>query len=394
MILTRKLKKKIKRIIYDFYEIIKILFFHLCTLFPINKKLIVFESQRGLSYSCNPKYIYEELLKYDNSYQCVWSFQDINTQIIGPAIKVNRFSPIYYYYLARAKFWIQNGEFGKKIKRRNGTIYINTQHGTPLKKMGIDIPYFNDKKGTFEKTSKWDYLISPNKYTMEIFKRAYRYSGAFLETGYPRNDIFYTNNKLDMISSIKRKLQIPLDKKVALYAPTWRDYERKRIAGKDQNKGFDPNLNYNLLYDKLSNEYVIILRFHHLTYNKVETDRFDGFIFDFSKSKYDIQELCLISDVLITDYSSIMFDYANLKRPMLFYTYDIDDYENSIRGFYLDFPKMAPGPLLYNTEELLYAILNIDTVKEEYREKEKSFFNQFCYLEDGNAAKRIVEKFF
>lgn len=383
----------LRRLIFELPELIKIFIYYIYTFFPINKNLIVFESNRGLSYSCNPKYIYEELFNYNRNYKCVWSFQNTDSKINGNAIKVKRFSIKYYYYLATAKYWIQNGEFGKKIKRRKGTIYINTQHGTPLKKMGVDIPYLSHKKKMFDKSRKWDYLISPNAYTTQIMRRAYNFSGEVLETGYPRNDLFYQKNNPESILALKKSLGLPLDKRLILYAPTYRD--SSIIANPHSRRvGFDFKIDLDLFHEKLSKEYVFILRLHHLIAQEIDTEKYNGFILNFSGANYNIQELLLISDILITDYSSVMFDYANLKRPMLFYTYDIDEYQNDIRGFYLDFPKIAPGPLLSDNVELLHAIMNIDRVKKDFDEKLVKFSNRFCRLEDGNAAKRIIERLF
>ena len=246
------------------YDIIKLLCYRFFTLLPAKKSLIVFESSRGLSYSCNPKYIYEGLLEYNKRYTCVWSFQNITTETKGAPIKVKRFSLKYYYYLARARYWIHNGEFGKKIRRRKGTIYINTQHGTPLKKMGIDIINNNINKKSYSKSRKWDYLISPNAYTTKIFRRAYIYNGEILEIGYPRNDIFYTKNNKATIQSIKEKLKISNEKKIILYAPTYRDYEsNKKIKPKD-NSWDELKLNLELLFQEFSDECIVIIRSHHL----------------------------------------------------------------------------------------------------------------------------------
>jgi len=119
----------------------------------------------------------------------------------------------------------------------------------------------------------------------------------------------------------------------------------------------------------------------------------DGFAYNVSKYD-DISELYLISDICITDYSSVFFDYANLRRPVLFYTYDIEKYKNQLRGFYIDMNTEVPGPLLYTSEEVVDAIKNIETVNEQYKERYKQFYNRFCHLDDGNASKKIVEKVF
>ena len=118
---------------------------------------------------------------------------------------------------------------------------------------------------------------------------------------------------------------------------------------------------------------------------------YKGFAFDYS-SYDDIAELYLISDILITDYSSVFFDFANLKRPILFYPYDLEEYNRIDRGFYIDIYNDLPGPLLFTTEEIIDSVKNIDKVKEEYCEIYEGFYEEFCNFEDGTASKRIVEK--
>lgn len=385
--------KKIINGIELFLDIIKLIIYRCFSILPIQEKLIVFESHRGLSYSCNPKYIYEAIVGYSNRYLCVWSFQDVKTKTKDSPVKVKRFSLRYYYYLARASCWIQNGEFGKKIRRRKGTIYINTQHGTPLKKMGIDIPNVKILKRKYDKTKKWDFLISPNEYASKIFRRAYLYKGEILEIGYPRNDIFYKKNNKKDIELIKEKLKIPLNKKVILYAPTYRDNESIDVVKPKENVWDELKIDLKLLYKKLANDYVLIIRAHHLKTKKFKIEYMSEIAIDFTDPEYDIQELCLISDILITDYSSVIFDYAHLKKPMLFFTYDLNEYKNKIRGMYLDFEEIAPGPLLYTNNELIDAIININEISKEYERKVKQFYDKYCYINDGNASGRIIEKF-
>lgn len=388
------MKKTLKKFKLLLVDIIKLFFYRLFTFLPINNNLIIFESSRGLSYSCNPKYIYEGLLELNRPFTYIWSFQNVDTKTKGMPIKVRRFSLKYYYYLSKAKYWVQNGEFGKKIKKRKSTIYINTQHGTPLKKMGIDIPHFNLNKKSYDKTKKWDYLISPNSYTSQIFQRAYMYKGKIMEIGYPRNDILYSKNTPSSIQMIKAKFNIPEDKKIILYAPTYRDYESNKYIKQKDDTWKELKLDLNRLSKELSYEYILIIRAHHLTSRAFITGKFQNFIYDFSGAAYDIQELYLISDILITDYSSVMFDFANLNRPIIFFTYDLEEYSEYIRGMYFDIREAAPGPLVFNNKELLNALKNIDRIKDEYKLKSKLFYDKFCYIDDGYATKRLIETFF
>ena len=231
-----------------------------------------------------------------------------------------------------------------------------------------------------------NYLISPNEFTTEKLRSSFAYEGEVLEYGYPRNDILY-NYTDEMVDKIKSDLNLPKDKKVILYAPTWRDDESYDI-GKVR---FNLKLDLDNLKESLSDEYIVLIRTHYFIANNLDLSRFEGFVFDVSKYE-DIAELYLISDILITDYSSVFFDFANLKRPILFYTYDLDKYSNMLRGFYMDIHTEVPGPLLYTTDEVVDAIKNIDSVNMKYHDRYEEFYKRFCSIDDGNASKRIVEK--
>ena len=203
-----------------------------------------------------------------------------------------------------------------------------------------------------------------------------------LETGYPRNDIMHWDNKEEIAGQLRDKLGVPKDKKTVLYAPTWRDDE---YYVKGQYK-FSLKLDLKLMQEKLGDEYVVLLRTHYFIADAVDLTEFEGFAFNFSDYD-DISELYLISDYLITDYSSVFFDYANLKRPMLFFTYDLEKYRDILRGFYIDIEEELPGPLLFTTEEIIEALKNIDEIEEEYREKYKVFYENIVH---GKMDKHLV----
>jgi CDP-glycerol glycerophosphotransferase (TagB/SpsB family)/SAM-dependent methyltransferase len=358
-------------------------------LLPIKKNDVFFESHRGLSYSDNPKAICEALLRRQQGIRCIWSLQDPRLKVPEDVIVVKRFSRKYYYHLARSRVLVHNAEFAQKLPIRKKQIYINTQHGTPLKLMGTDIIHkSNIDIETYSKNTRWSWLISPNRYTTEIFKRVYLYDGPVLEVGYPRNDIFYQRSSSEDVMAIRNELGLPLDRKIILYAPTWRDIGIKRT-----DRTFKLHLELDELYESLGDTHVIILRLHHLILSILKIDQqYQGFVYEFSAPEYDIQELMLVSDILITDYSSVMFDFCNTQKPIIFYTYDLDEYSSQIRGTYFDLPAHAPGPLVRTSAELLNAIRNIDLIFPEYSEKRRAFYDKFCSLENGNASDTIVEQ--
>lgn len=395
--LWNNMEKKIKKMLLKLY---KRLFSLLGIILPKNNNLIVFESFLGKQYSDNPRAIYEYLKEHYPHYKMYWSverkslykFENLDVKYM------RRFSLKWMYVMNRAKYWVSNSRLPLWIPKPKNTIYLQTWHGTPLKRLAADIeevhmPGTNTekyKRNFLNEVKKWDYLVSPNPYSTEIFKRAFQFDKVLIESGYPRNDYIVKNKNNEFeIKKIKEKNNLPLDKKIILYAPTWRD---NQFYGKGRYK-FEIPLDLNLLQKELKDEYIIILRMHYLIAENLDLSKYDGFAYDFS-SYEDIRELYLIADLLVTDYSSVFFDYAILKRPMLFYVYDIEEYRDRLRGFYFDFEKEAPGPLLYTTDKLIETIKNIDGIFKEYRKKIEDFHQQFCNLEDGKASQRVVEKVF
>ena len=360
---------------------------------PIKKDTIFLESFLGKSYSDSPKYIYEYMIENNMDYKYVWSTQE-EKDIPGNHIQVKRFSLRYFYYLARAKYWISNSRLPAYLDKREENVYLQTWHGTPLKRLVFDMQDIysadpNYKSNFYSQSRRWDYLSSPNEYSSNIFRRAFKYDKEMLEFGYPRNDLLYKKNNEQDILKIKERLNIPSEKKVILYAPTWRDdqfYSRGKYK-------FTLQLDLERLQKELGEDYIILLRMHYFIASQLDISEYEGFVYDLSAYD-DIGELYLISDILITDYSSVFFDYANLQRPILFYTYDLEKYRDTLRGFYIDLEKDVPGPLLRTTEEIIDSVKHIDDINKEYKEKYDLFYERFCKWDDGNASENTVNKVF
>lgn len=382
----------LKKIIFSIY---KIIFKFFGIIIPKNNKLIMFESFHGKYYSDNPRAIYEYLKENYPHFKMYWSVDPrfFKTSKHYEIKIVKRFSIRWLYFMNRAKYWVSNSRLPLWIPKPNKTVYIQTWHGTPLKKLALDMEEVHMpgtttekyKKNFIRESSKWDYLVSPNSYSTEIFKSAFKFNKNIIETGYPRNDFLVKNNKKSEILKIKDELGLPFNKKIILYAPTWRD---NQYYAKGRYK-FEIPMDLEVLKENLSHEYIIILRMHYLVAENLQLSKYQGFVYDFSNHE-DIRDLYLISDVLITDYSSVFFDYAILNRPIIFYVFDIEEYRDKLRGFYFNFEKEAPGPLVKTTEQLINVIKRIETDKT-YNKKLEIFRNKFCYLEDGNASKRVVE---
>ncbi len=247
------------------------------------------------------------------------------------------------------------------------------------------------KWDAYHQSLDWDYLIAANAFSEETFRRCFMFERDLLRTGYPRNDILYLEQeeRQAVADTVRSRVGVPEGKKVILYAPTWRDDE---YYGPGRHK-FTAPLDMGILKRELGSEYVILLRVHYFVADRMDLSGMQDFVFDVSEYE-DIAELYLASDLLITDYSSVFFDYANLGRPILFFTYDLERYRDKLRGFYLDMKQDMPGPLLYTTEEVVDAVRNLQQIRQDYQERYRSFCETYCDWEDGNASQRIVESVF
>jgi CDP-glycerol glycerophosphotransferase len=386
---------KLKKIMKNKKVLLMYLYHHYFTKWPLKEKWILFESFFGKSYSDSPKYIYEHLSRnFPGKYRMIWVIDKKNTTIPYPHKRIRRFSLWYYYYLGRCGYIVFNCRQPEWVIKRENNVFLQTWHGTPLKKLVFDLDEIVSaspryKQQFYKQSRAWDYLIAPNEFSSETFRRCFAYDNIMLETGYPRNDILHAPDKDKIAVGIRKRLGIALNKKTILYAPTWRD---DVYYGKGQYK-FELHLDLELMRRQLGEEYIILLRTHYFIADSINLEAMKGFAYNVSRYD-DISELYLISDILITDYSSVFFDYANLKRPMLFFTYDLDKYRDILRGFYFDIEKEVPGPLLYTTDEVIEAIRGIETVNREYRQRYDEFYHRFCDWEDGHAAEKVVKSVF
>lgn len=349
---------------------------------PIKNNVVVYDSFWSSKVNDSPKAMYEYLYNNYPNLQHVWILKKMNTSIEGPAIKVRKNSLKYWYYMARAKYFIENTNLPDQYAKRKKQIEVQTFHGTFMKTMGFDEPYFKNgpkkRQNNFEKRNKrWDLAISPSRYMTDKIRSAFNYEGEIIETGFPRNDGIYLNNHSAYISKVKSNLGISYGKKVILYAPTYR------------NKGsFDLDLDLSLMQEKLGDDYVILVRLHYFVANNINIQNFAPFALDVSNYE-DINDLYVISDALVTDYSSVMFDFAHLERPMLFFAYDYEDYVNDSRGVYLDYSEVVPGPIVTTTIELIEELQQIEILKNNYYEKIHQFYLDFCEFGRNADASKI-----
>lgn len=357
---------------------------------PVIRNMVFFESFLGKAYAGNPRYVYEYLLKTRPDLQFVWAYNGKQT-IPGSPQVVRRGSADYYRLLAQAAFRVNNIRF-PVTGRKEETIYLQTWHGTPLKRLSFDIavsgPEVRARDALYDESQDWSLLLSENPYSTEVLARAFRYQGDILEAGYPLTDTLI-NCSASLQSNRRRALELPEDKRLVLYAPTWRD--DKSYA--DWQHEFDLNLDLELVASALPADMLLILKAHHLVSERLDQSLLPANVRDLSHVE-DINELCQVADVLITDYSSVFFDFAVTGRPILFYCYDLEHYANHTRGLYLDVYADLPGPVVRSTSDLLALLNALASVKHEYASRYARFRQRFCALNDGSCSRRVVEHVF
>lgn len=367
----------------------------------VDEHTILFSTFNGKAYSDSPRAIYD-YMKDDSKYKFIWAFKEPekyrylednkNTKVIKQGTKE------YEQYLSKSKYWIFNYRAADHQYPKKNQVFLQCWHGTPLKRLGYDLDNpdnaLNTKKEIRYKyktdAKKFKYLLSPSKFATEKFISAWnlkevKKENCVIEEGYPRND-FLINYTEEDIREIKEKLGInKISKKIILYAPTWRDNQHTSGVGYT----YKTEVDFDLLQKELGQDYIILFRAHYLVANEFDFKKYEGFIYDVSKTD-DINELYVVSDILITDYSSVFFDYANLKRPIIYYMYDLDKYKDNMRGFYIDLNEL-PGSIIQTEENLIKEIKSVsDNFK--YDNKYKKFNDKYNYLDDGNASKRVVER--
>lgn len=357
-----------------------------CKYLPINEKIILYESFSGYSIGDNPYALFLGMIhgKYKD-YTHIWSIRDFN--LIKEEFKnkdniifVKRDSNAYLQYLATAKIIISDSVLPNYFIRREDQIYLNTWHGTPMKTLGKDILneklFYNDVQRNFIQAT---HLLYPNKYTEKIIcesyyiKNIYPYIGKI--TGYPRNDLTL-NMQNDKKNDLKNDLGISTGKKIIFYAPTWRGYRGNVQKSLDF-------INDVLTVCSEFEEYVVIFRAHSMLERMWDKTPLCKIV----PQKIATNELLAITDILITDYSSICFDFIATSRPIIYYIHDIERYKEE-RGLYIN-PRRLPGVCCSNITELKEAITSLSNFKPD--KKYEKYRNLYCRYDDGKATERVID---
>lgn len=368
----------------------------------IMPKTILFESRDGQSFTGNSYALYREILNDDrfSDYQFYWSYaneDDLNNLIrnfnhVERTIFVKRNSDQYLRLLASVNYLVNNSTFQNFYIKKDGQVYINTWHGTPLKTMGFDIP--DDpcaSQNVLRNFLMTDYLLSPNAQTTKMYLNSYKldglYDGKVLESGYPRIDLMINANQAEIYAKLSLAgITLDYNKPTILYTPTWK--------GKDLKK---PTLDIEqmlaemtYIHEHLGNEYNLLVKVHPYAYKLVkDREELQGILVP---DYYDANEIMAITNILITDYSSIFFDYLITDKPIIFYSWDKELYQGQ-RGMYFTEEEL-PGPVLSTVEEVVEAVQHIDDVKKTYTIQYNKMKQEMCAYEDGQATKRYINRIF
>ena len=364
-------------------------------------KLVYFQTFSGRGYSDSPKAMYEYMLSAPEyaGYRFVWSFKEPEkysfllkngrTEIVKFRSKADNKA------LRKAKYWIANYRMLDYQHPRKDQVYVQCWHGTPLKRLGYDIAESDNAMNSIEEirekyrtdAKKFRWLLSPSPFATDKFATAWnlRETGQeykILEAGYPRNDRLAKATAAET-EELKEKLGVA-GRKVILYAPTWRD--NQHVSGKGYT--YRTEVDFDKLKKELGDEYIILFRAHYLVANSFDFARYEGFVKDVS-SYPDINDLYIASDILVTDYSSVFFDCSILERPIIFYMYDLEQYEGELRGFYLSLDEL-PGPIVRDEDALIEEIQSAYKWKAD--EAYKNFVRTYNPYEDGDSSKRVLAR--
>ncbi|TDD22792.1 glycosyltransferase [Actinomadura sp. KC06] len=390
---TRKVGRLGKRGVRASKDLAKDRYYQMQRKLPIDENLAVFAAYWYRGYACNPAAIYEKVRELAPHINPVWVVKPGARPTMPDGVEyVVTGSADYYRTLARAKYFVNNVNFPDFYVKRPEQVHLMTQHGTPLKKMGLDQMEYPvgandmDFKALIKRSDRWDFLISSNPLSTEAWQRGFPCGYEMLEIGYPRNDRLVTaGHDAELRARLRDELAVPDGATAILYAPTHRDYQRR----------YSPMFDIGRVMEQLGDDHVLLLRAHY--YYKIKNMAADmGWpedrVIDVSGHP-SVEDLMIASDVLLTDYSSVMFDYANLDKPIVIYANDWETYRLT-RGVNFDLMETPPGVVAATEDELVDAFVSRAAWSDAAAKDRADFKARFCPWDDGHAAERAVRRMF
>lgn len=354
-------------------------------LLPLRADRAVFAAYDGRGYVCSPAALENAFRTYVPKMRTSWIARPEHHHTLPVATRrVLPGSMAYWTALARSKYLVNNVDFDRRLVKRPGQVLLQTQHGTPLKHMGLDLQdrpaaaRGTDFAAALRGSDQWDYVLSGNRHSTLVWERVHPSAYTTLEYGSPRNDVFLRANSTD-VARVREHLGIPEGAVAVLYAPTHRDYRHSQRV----------HLDLERVLRKLGPRFVVLARAHH-AYDSPLTDLAHGRLLDVTGYP-SVENLCLASDALVTDYSSLMFDYANLDRPIVIHAEDWEAYE-AARGTYFDLRSFPPGAVARSEDELIDIFATGHWRGSRSAQLRAAFRDRFCQYDDGRAAERVVRR--
>ncbi|MEU0147848.1 CDP-glycerol glycerophosphotransferase family protein [Streptomyces sp. NPDC006288] len=363
---------------------------------PVRKGTAVFESHMGTCYGDSPRAVHEEVRARGLRLRCVWAYADSPEGFPADARLVRRWSWRYLWALARAEYWVDNQGFPQHLDKPVGTTYLQTWHGSAYKRMGFDetrvrMQNAPQRERLQQAVGRFDHFLVRSEHDERTLARAYRLpEKALLRTGYPRNDVLLAARARDEAEGRLPRpapaaaLGLPDHRKVVLYAPTFR-------GGPGRRRRQRLLLDAARFAERFGDTYTLLVRAHYLEAASLPACP-PGTVVDVS-GHHDVGELLALTDVLVTDYSSIMFDYALLDRPIVLFAPDLDEYAAE-RGSYFDLREKAPGPVAATEEELFAVLARLKTADSGFQERRAAFAAEFGDYDRGDAARAVVDTVF
>ena len=373
---------------------------------------VVYDCYGGREYSDSPRALHEELVSRGAPFEHLWIVRDAAFRVPETAVPVRHGSREHVEALARSRYVVANDHWPRWFQRRPDQTCLQTWHGAPLKLLGLELADRPKAARAYrrvlgERPENWHYVVSPGPAATPVLERAFPGDPEVVETGLPRTDLLLRADRDAVARDVRNRLGVER-KRVVLYAPTYRD-NLEHLAGVriTQRRGLPsfeadtyrregyrlpPLLDVAALRAALGDEQVVLFRRHRLIVDGLPPS-VEPHVLDVSGFP-DAAELLLAADVLVTDYSSLVFDFARLGRPIVFFTPDLEAYRDDVRGFSIDLEAVAPGPLLRTTDEVIEALRDPDAVLEAQRARYERFVETYCPLDDGRASARVVDRVF
>ncbi|MEU5527647.1 bifunctional glycosyltransferase family 2 protein/CDP-glycerol:glycerophosphate glycerophosphotransferase [Micromonospora chersina] len=356
---------------------------------PLDPTLAVYAAYWYRGYACNPAAIYAAARRLAPQVRGVWIVRRDRVDVLPPGVEyVVAGTRDYYRVLARARWLVNNVNFPDFVRKRPGSVHVQTHHGTPVKVMGLDQQRYPvgavgmDFTKLLDRMDRWDYSVSANSFSTQMWERAYPADYTTLEVGYPRNDRLALATAEDCRKA-RADLGIGPEEYVVLYAPTHREHL----------PGWRPPFDPDRMRDVLGPSGRLLMRSHYFHDRERQLrGASDGAVLDVSTYER-VEDLYLVADVLVTDYSSAMFDYAVLDRPIVVYAPDWDAYRVA-RGVYFDLLAEPPGAVAVDFPGLLDVFRGGAVRGAEAEQARQRFRKRFCALDDGHAAERVVRRVF